>query len=78
MAGIRPIIRIELDSRAKSALDKICDHRGMTQVAVMSRLVQWFVRQDKTVQTTVIAAVTDSDNASLARQLLKRILFEDV
>ena len=65
-------MRIQLDASAKTELDKICDKRGMTQIAVMSRLVGWFVRQDDVIQTAVMSTLTDGAMAHLAKQILKR------
>jgi len=73
MAGNRAIMRIQLDSSAKAELDKVCDKRGMTQIAVMSRLVGWFVRQDEVIQTAVMSSLADATMANLAKQLLKQL-----
>ncbi|HEX4056619.1 MAG TPA: hypothetical protein VHX86_20355 [Tepidisphaeraceae bacterium] len=45
----------------------------MTQIAVMSRLVGWFVRQDDVIQTAVMATLSDQAMSQLAKQLLKRL-----
>jgi hypothetical protein len=66
-------MRIQLDSGAKDELDKICSKRGMTQIAVMSRLVGWFIRQDDLIQTAVMDTLSDQALAQLASQLLKRM-----
>lgn len=76
MAGNRAIMRIQLDSSAKAELDKLCDKRGMTQIAVMSRLVGWFVRQDEVIQTAVMASLGEGTMASLAKQMLKQLASE--
>ncbi|MGD0464015.1 MAG: hypothetical protein ABSB74_16155 [Tepidisphaeraceae bacterium] len=73
MADKRSIMRIQLDAAAKEEVDKICSHRGMTQIAVMSRLVGWFIRQDDVIQTAVMATLSDQAMAQLANQLLKRM-----
>jgi len=73
MADKRSIMRIQLDASAKDELDKICSKRGMTQIAVMSRLVGWFIRQDDVIQTAVMATLSDQALAQLANQLLKRM-----
>lgn len=72
MAARRAIMRIQLDSATKADLDELCDKRGMTQIAVMSRLVDWFIRQDDLIQVAVLSALTDESLARLARQLHKR------
>jgi hypothetical protein len=69
----RAILRIQLDSAAKDDLDDLCEKRGMTQIAVMSRLVGWFVKQDDVIQTAVMASLSDDSLARLAKQLLKRL-----
>lgn len=66
-------MRIQLDTPAKDELETLCKKRGMTQIAMMSRLVRWFVRQDEVIQTAVLAQLSDEAMASLARQMLKRL-----
>ena len=73
MTGNRSIMRIQVDSSAKSDLEKICDKRGMTQIAVMSRLVGWFVKQDDVIQTAVMSTLSEPAMAQLAKQMLKRM-----
>lgn len=73
MAAKRAIMRIQLDASAKSELEKFCERRGMTQIAVMSRLVGWFVRQDDLIQTAVMGSLSDGTIAKLARQMLKKL-----
>jgi hypothetical protein len=76
MAGKRAIMRIQLDMSAKAELDKLCEKRGMTQIAVMTRLVGWFVRQDELIQTSVMSSLSDGSISQLAKQLLKRLASE--
>jgi hypothetical protein len=73
MAARRAIMRIQLDSVTKEELDELCDKRGMTQIAVMSRLVGWFVRQDDLVQAAVLSSLSEESLARLAKQLHKRL-----
>jgi len=73
MADKRSIMRIQLDAPRKEELDKICSKRGMTQIAVMSRLVGWFVRQDDVIQTAVMDTLSDQALAQLSSQLLKKM-----
>jgi len=44
MEAKRAVIRIQLDNDAKQMLDTICEDRGMTQIAVLSRLVSWLTK----------------------------------
>jgi hypothetical protein len=73
MADKRSIMRVQLDASAKDELDQLCSKRGMTQIAVMSRLVGWFVRQDEVIQTAVMSTLSDPAMAQLAKQMLKRL-----
>ena len=45
----------------------------MTQITVMSRLVNWFAMQDDYVQTAVLATLSDNSMQSLAKTLLKKL-----
>ena len=73
MVDRRAIMRIQLDAGAKEELDELCDKRGMTQIAVMSRLVGWFVKQDNVIQTAVMASLSEPAMRQLAKQLLKHL-----
>ena len=73
MADNRSVIRIQVDSSGQAELKRICAKRGMTQVAVVSRLVNWFIRQDDVIQTAVMSQLSEPAMSQLARQTLKRI-----
>jgi hypothetical protein len=76
MAAKRSIMRIQLDTAAKDRLDVICKRRGMTQIAMMSRLVNWFSVQDDYIQTAVLQTLSEGSMASLAKSLLKKLSSE--
>ena len=69
----RAVIRLQLDVAAKQQLDKLCDRRGMTQIAVLSRLVKWFGRQDEVVQASVLGLLSDEMLGELAGVLQRRM-----
>jgi hypothetical protein len=73
MSAKRAVIRLQLDIAAKQGLDKLCEKRGMTQIAVLSRLVRWFVNQDEVVQASVLGLMSDSFLGDLSQILLKRM-----
>jgi hypothetical protein len=73
MKAKRSILRIQLDRSAKEGLDRVCDQRGMTQIALMSRLVNWFVRQDEVIQISVLGLLSPELGAPLARRLLEQM-----
>ena len=50
----RIIVRIELTPNAKSRLNELTDKAGMTQVAMLSRLVEWFANQSDMIQAAVL------------------------
>ncbi|MGA2497675.1 MAG: hypothetical protein ABSH20_08025 [Tepidisphaeraceae bacterium] len=51
----RIIVRIELTAPAKKAVETLTEKNGMTQVAMLSRLVEWFARQPDAVQTAAMS-----------------------
>lgn len=73
MSAKRAVIRLQLDIVAKQALDKLCERRGMTQIAVLSRLVKWFVAQDEVVQASVLGLMSEEYLGDLSQILLKRL-----
>jgi hypothetical protein len=73
MTAKRAVIRLQLEITAKHGLDKLCEKRGMTQIAVLSRLVRWFVAQDEVVQASVLGLMSDAYLGELAPILLKRL-----
>jgi hypothetical protein len=76
MSAKRSIMRVQLDTAAKDRLDTICNRRGMTQIAMMSRLVNWFSVQDDFIQTAVLHTLSDASMAKLAKTLLKQLSSE--
>ena len=73
MSAKRAVIRLQLEIAAKQGLDKLCEKRGMTQIAVLSRLVRWFVAQDEVVQASVLGLMSDAYLGDLAQILHKRL-----
>src|SRR3954447_323932 len=67
------IIRLQLDGAAKEKLDEVCDLRGMTQIAVLSRLVKWFAGQDEVVQASVLNLLSDEMLGDLGQTLHQRL-----
>lgn len=69
----RAVIRLQLIVAAKRKLDDECEQRGMTQIAALSRLVEWFVEQDEVVKATILGQLSAAVAAPAARQILERI-----
>lgn len=70
----RSIIRIQINKSAKNRLESLCDQRGMTQIATVSRLVAWFANQDETSQATILGLLPQPPSDELARNVLKHML----
>jgi len=68
----RVIMRVELFLDAKSGLDKLCDRLGMTRVAALSRVLEWFADQDEMVQGAVLNSYPPSIRAQVADLILKK------
>lgn len=77
MNAKRSILRIQLDRAAKEGLERLCEQRGMTQIAVMSRLVEWFINQDEIIQLGVLGVLSPQLTGPLARKLLERMAAEE-
>jgi hypothetical protein len=71
MTAKRAVIRLQLDITAKQALDKLCERRGMTQIAVLSRLVKWFANQDEIVQASVLNLMSEERLGDLSRMMVQ-------
>lgn len=65
--------RIELTPAAKAKVEEISDHRGMTQFAILSRLVEWFAVQDDKLQAVVMGHYPKEIQADVAKLLLKDV-----
>jgi hypothetical protein len=69
----RVIVRLQLDTAAKKKLDGLCEKRGMTQLTIMSRLVDWFTTQDDVAQTGVLSRLAPDALAPLAKKMLEKL-----
>ena len=73
MSSKRAVIRLQLELSAKQVLDKLCERRGMTQIAVLSRIVRWFVNQDEIVQASILGLLSEEALGDLSKVLLARM-----
>lgn len=65
--------RIELTQDAKNRLEKLADHAGMTQIALMSRLVEWLTTQEKGLQAAALGRYPRQIEPDVAKLILKRM-----
>jgi hypothetical protein len=66
----RIILRIELLPSAKARLNEFCDKAGMTHVAMLSRVVEWFAEQPDAVQRLIVGHIPKEMRGDVARIML--------
>lgn len=69
----RIILRIELTPSAKASLGVVCDRTGMTQVAMLSRVVEWYALQPEAIQRIVVGHIPKDVQHDVARAMLKKL-----
>ncbi len=73
MAAKRAIVVIRMDAQSKNRLDTLCQKLGMTQLAVTTRMANWFLSQNDTVQAVVLGSLSKESMRPLVRTLLRRV-----
>lgn len=66
------VVRVELTPVAKQQSAAAADRFGMTQVATLSRLVEWFTGRSSTIQAAVLGRDA-SPGSDVSRTVLKEI-----
>ena len=69
----RIIVRIELTPNAKQRVNEMCEKSGMTQVAMLSRLVEWFANQSEMIQAAVLGHYPSELAGDISKLILKRM-----
>lgn len=69
----RIIVRIELTPEAKEHINQMCDKAGMTQVAMLSRLVEWFANESDMVKAAVLGHYPAELQTDIAKLVMKRL-----
>ena len=72
----RFVIRVELTPAAKRMLSSLSERNGMTQVAIMSRLVKWFNAQPDSLQAAILRRYPEVYEADIAKLILRRMAGE--
>lgn len=70
----RAIMRIELNENAKKQLEVLSERHGMTQIALMSRLVEYFASQSSSVQSAMIGRYPAAMRSTVAKLLIKQMV----
>ena len=69
-------MRIELTGPAKQKLSTLSDRHGMTQVAMMSRLVEWFATQTELIQAAALGRYPGEIEGDIAKLIMKKMTGE--
>lgn len=69
----RHILRIELTASAKEKLSTLSKSRGMTQVAVLSRLVEWFASAPESIQGGILGHYPESLKGEILRLIVEEM-----
>lgn len=69
----RIILRIELVPNSKARLNDLQDKLGMTQVAMLSRLIEWFADQNNMIQAAIMGHYPVALKSDIVRIILKRM-----
>ena len=67
------LVRAELSADAKKTVNSLSKHIGMTQFAMMSRLVAFFLSQENLVQIAMIVRFPPEIEADIAGMSLKKL-----
>ena len=70
----RIIMRVELNATAKRKFEETPDAWGMTQIAVTSKLVEWFLAQSEEVQASILGLYPKNDGIDLTTAILKHFI----
>jgi hypothetical protein len=76
MAGksTHPVVIFSIDGADLPVLEHLRESRGMTQIALLSRLVCWLARQNPSLQEAILAAGWDpSKNEAVRRSKLRAL-----
>lgn len=69
----RVVFRIQLTPDAKQALLSITSDLGITQIAVTSKLVEWFSSQPDMIQAAVLGLYPDVIKQDVAELILEQM-----
>jgi hypothetical protein len=67
------VVRVELIPAAKRQTVAIADQFGMTQIATLSRLIEWFAGQSEEVQDAILGQPPTVGGGDVALHVLSRM-----
>lgn len=71
--SLRKIIKISVNGDAKRAIESFASKTGMTEIAVASRVYQWFVAQDDVLRKGIVGILPETYEVDIAELALRRI-----
>lgn len=70
----KPIfVTVALTAEAKAMIEQMCERTGMTQLATLSRLVEWFSKQNDLVRAAVLGHLPEGIAPDLSKVIMKRM-----
>ena len=69
----RIITRIELTPEARRRISELCEKQGMTQVAMISRVIEWVADQDEAIQHALLGQYPPEIAEDIAKLILKKL-----
>lgn len=70
-------MRVDLTGPAKKKIEVLGDEMGMTQVVMMSKLVEWFAKQSGPVRNAIVGDVSKVDRHEVTQMILKKMVQGD-
>ncbi len=68
----RVVFRIQLTTEAKKGLTNLSDQRGIPQISLTSRLVEWFASQDLSMQGAILGLYPEKILPDVAKIILDK------
>lgn len=69
----RVVFRIQLTPEAKDRIEGFSDRLGITQIALTSKIVEWFANQPDMVQAAILGLYPDLIKTDVAEMILAKM-----
>jgi hypothetical protein len=67
------LIKVRITDAAKKIIERSSDDFGLTEIALFSRLVDWYSRQDDVVKRAVLDMLPPEYRTDIAKLVLERM-----
>ena len=71
--SIRSVIKVSVAPSAKTVIEKTAAQTGMKEIAVASRIYEWFAQQDDVLRKGVLGLLPEGYEADVAKLALERM-----